>query len=143
MFAERGTPVRHLKKLLGFRKPSFGYALARKEPSGHLRKTSEKAEQLALKWFKEILKRDEPVGAKTSCPFYPCHFESQDCTFCFCPLYPCENKNLGEFVGKERKVWSCAGCDIVHRPEVAKELLRMMKEGRSRKEMMEWLFSIV
>jgi hypothetical protein len=29
------------------------------------------------------------------CPYYPCHFEGQQCDFCYCPLYPCLDTSLG------------------------------------------------
>jgi threonine-phosphate decarboxylase len=32
-----------------------------------------------------------PLGSNRECNYYPCHFESQDCTFCFCPFYPCQD----------------------------------------------------
>ncbi|MFP4654936.1 MAG: cysteine-rich small domain-containing protein, partial [Methanohalobium sp.] len=72
------------------------------------------------------------VGSNTACPYYPCHYEGQDCTFCFCPFYPCGDERTG---GKciERstggKVWSCMNCYIVHDPEVAQEILDILKES--------------
>ncbi|WP_292487867.1 cysteine-rich small domain-containing protein, partial [Methanohalobium sp.] len=72
------------------------------------------------------------VGSNTACPYYPCHYEGQDCTFCFCPFYPCEDERTG---GKciERssggKVWSCMKCYIVHDPEVAQEILDVLREN--------------
>nr|WP_269850484.1 cysteine-rich small domain-containing protein [Methanosarcina horonobensis] len=32
------------------------------------------------------------MGGRKTCEYYPCHFEGQNCTFCFCPFYPCENE---------------------------------------------------
>lgn len=54
------------------------------------------------------------------CSYYPCHFEGQDCTFCFCPFYPCGDEKRGKLiVGKRgREVWSCKGCVDVHRKDV-------------------------
>jgi adenosylcobinamide hydrolase len=59
------------------------------------------------------------------CPYYPCHFAGQRCELCYCPLYPCGDTTLGEYVESMAggKVWSCAGCSLVHRPEVVEYLL--------------------
>ena len=61
-----------------------------------------------------------------NCPYYPCHFEGQRCDFCYCPLYPCGNESLGHWTGSSNggKVWSCAGCTMVHEPAVADYLKR-------------------
>lgn len=58
------------------------------------------------------------------CEYYPCHFEGQDCTHCYCPLYPCEDPELGEYIisSKGRRVWSCKDCHLVHRERVAEYL---------------------
>ncbi|WP_457614413.1 cysteine-rich small domain-containing protein [Methanopyrus sp.] len=68
----------------------------------------------------------EPVGPNESCEYYPCHFDGQDCTWCFCPLYPCLDEELGEWIeaGNGSEVWSCKNCHLVHRPEPAKVLLQ-------------------
>jgi len=107
-----------------------------------LKELVNRPENLSRKWFEELEKRDEVIGAKTSCPYYPCHFDSQDCTFCFCLFYPCGDERLGHYVKKgDEKVWSCMNCELVHKPEIAERLFRMMKEGRSKEEMWEWLLS--
>ena len=68
----------------------------------------------------------EPLGPREDCEYYPCHFEGQDCTWCFCPLYPCLDESLGGWVRTRNgsEVWGCQDCDLVHRPEVAELLLR-------------------
>ncbi len=70
--------------------------------------------------------RDLRAGPNRECPYYPCHFDGQDCSLCFCPLYPCLDPRLGEFVtaksGKE--VWSCENCYWTHRSDVASEVAR-------------------
>ncbi|MDK2891622.1 aminotransferase class I/II-fold pyridoxal phosphate-dependent enzyme [Methanohalophilus sp.] len=66
------------------------------------------------------------IGPNKTCPYYPCHFQGQDCTFCFCPFYPCGNERTGgKWVERSSggKVWSCEGCNIVHLPDVAKKLV--------------------
>ncbi|HTY46553.1 MAG TPA: cobyric acid synthase [Methanomassiliicoccales archaeon] len=64
------------------------------------------------------------AGPNRTCEYYPCHFEGQDCTFCFCPLYPCMDTELGKMVigRKGDPVWSCMECHFTHRGEVATDL---------------------
>jgi len=57
------------------------------------------------------------------CKYYPCHYEGQDCTFCYCPLYPCKDETLGKWVKGE--VWDCSDCTIMH----DKNLVKMLKIG--------------
>lgn len=81
-----------------------------------------------------------------SCEHYPCHFEGQDCRFCFCPFYPCEDlRTSGKF--KKRScdvIWSCVRCDFIHRKEVADELmgklLEIAVEKESRPEKLSQIF---
>lgn len=75
------------------------------------------------------------------CPYYPCHFQGQSCTFCYCPFYPCKDENLGQWVESSGggTVWSCSQCTLLHVPEVAAYLkkypesslreLRAVREG--------------
>ena len=52
-----------------------------------------------------------------SCEHYPCHFEGQDCTDCYCSRYPCLDNKKGFFT-KSRigiEIWSCVDCHDVHR----------------------------
>jgi adenosylcobinamide hydrolase len=60
------------------------------------------------------------------CPYYPCHFQGQDCTHCFCPLYPCEDKELGEWIktSKGFAVWGCKDCILLHRREASEYLAK-------------------
>jgi len=56
----------------------------------------------------------ENTGPK--CEYYPCHFEGQDCTHCYCPLYPCEDPGDGR-VDQEQPghpVWTCKDCTLLH-----------------------------
>lgn len=68
--------------------------------------------------------RGEVKGSDRSCEFYPCHFEGQDCTFCYCPLYPCLDLQLGTFVHSRKggEVWSCEHCYWSHRGDVARAI---------------------
>lgn len=63
---------------------------------------------------------------KGRCPYYPCHFEGQDCTYCYCPLYPCEDPELGEWIKSRRgyPVWTCKDCTLLHRKKAVDYLAR-------------------
>lgn len=53
-----------------------------------------------------------------NCKYYPCHFEGQDCTFCYCPFYPCNNTEKGGKIyhGKNGiDVWDCSECNYIHK----------------------------
>lgn len=69
---------------------------------------------------------------KTDCEYYPCHFQGQDCTFCFCPFYPClDDLTGGRYVISKRTgrdVWSCKGCDWIHKNDVAAAILPELKK---------------
>ena len=58
---------------------------------------------------------------KDDCSYYPCHFEGQDCSFCFCPFYPCLIYQTGGEI-KGNAIWSCMKCSLIHKPEVVQEL---------------------
>lgn len=69
------------------------------------------------------------IGSNADCPYYPCHEDGQDCTFCFCPFYPCMDTDLGETVigRKGTPVWSCKRCMLPHRPENAAAIHSALK----------------
>jgi threonine-phosphate decarboxylase len=80
---------------------------------------------LAKKSIHEALQRGKTFS-KTDCDYYPCHFEGQDCTFCFCPFYPCEDERTkGKMIIRSTgdPIWSCMDCDLIHRPDVATAVL--------------------
>lgn len=86
---------------------------------------SEWGQNLARRNIEDVLKVGRRVGRR-DCEYYPCHFEGQDCTFCFCPFYPCNDERTGgKYVESStgKMVWSCVDCTIVHEPEVAEEIL--------------------
>ena len=68
----------------------------------------------------------------TECDYYPCHFEGNDCTFCFCPFYPClEGSTGGKYVTSKRtgkEVWSCKKCVWIHDKAVAKSIQTRIDE---------------
>ncbi|WP_201770294.1 threonine-phosphate decarboxylase CobD [Methanococcoides methylutens] len=81
-----------------------------------------------LKQTIECAASGEPASRNT-CEYYPCHFQCQDCTFCFCPFYPCEDPRTGgswieSTTGS--KVWSCEGCTIIHRKEIVQDVLKIL-----------------
>lgn len=63
---------------------------------------------------------------KDRCKYYPCHFEGQDCTHCYCPLYPCEDPELGKWIksSKGYPVWSCKDCTLLHKREAVEYLAK-------------------
>ena len=69
------------------------------------------------------------IGPNKSCPYHPCHFTGQDCTFCYCPFYPCHDEDTGETIKSKRgsDIWSCSNCLFVHRQEVAKFVMSEIK----------------
>ena len=83
----------------------------------------------ARDWITEVLKRGE-IGSDRECEYYPCHFEEQDCAWCFCPFYPCLDERTGGKYGKGKRsgkmVWSCENCTWNHEPEVAKQILEKL-----------------
>lgn len=76
-------------------------------------------------------------GSDETCEHYPCHFNGQDCTWCFCPFYPClDGLTGGKFViGKKtgKKVWSCINCRWIHNIKVSEEALKRIKSLKNRK----------
>ncbi|WP_425342649.1 threonine-phosphate decarboxylase CobD [Methanolobus bombayensis] len=72
-------------------------------------------------------------GSNLDCEYYPCHFDGQDCTFCFCPFYPCEDKRTGgNWIESSSggHVWSCLNCNIVHEEKIVDDLLSVfVSEG--------------
>jgi len=98
---------------------------------------SEWGSELAEKELGKVLKQGRTARSRINCEYYPCHFEGQDCTFCFCPFYPCEDKRTkGELVQKSTggTVWSCAKCDLIHRGDIADKVLKEMMKGKKIKE---------
>ncbi|AAB85880.1 MULTISPECIES: precorrin-3B C(17)-methyltransferase [Methanothermobacter] len=53
-------------------------------------------------------------GPDENCEFYPCHFEGQNCAFCYCPFYPCAEGSTGGRWIRDRGVWSCQDCTWIH-----------------------------
>ncbi|MEM4645533.1 MAG: cysteine-rich small domain-containing protein [Archaeoglobaceae archaeon] len=64
-------------------------------------------------------------GPVEECPYYPCHFDGQDCSLCYCIFYPCFIYKFGDLIisSKGNYVWSCKRCDWVHRKERVEEIV--------------------
>jgi Zn-finger protein len=98
---------------------------------------SEWGNELARKEIGEALERGKTARSRLNCEYYPCHFEGQDCTFCFCPFYPCNDERTG---GKQIQrttggsVWSCAGCRLIHRGDIGEKTLKELMKGNKIKE---------
>ncbi len=95
---------------------------------------SEWGKQLAEKEIGQALEKGVAARSRVDCEYYPCHFEGQDCTFCFCPFYPCEDTRTGgKLIPKSTggTVWSCIGCRLIHDGEIAeKVLVELMKNKK-------------
>ncbi|HLB71799.1 MAG TPA: threonine-phosphate decarboxylase CobD [Candidatus Methanoperedens sp.] len=98
---------------------------------------SERGSELAEKEIGIALKKGVIARSRINCEYYPCHFEGQDCTFCFCPFYPCEDRRTGgERIQRSAggTVWSCAGCSLIHEGEIAEKVLKSLMSGKKLKE---------
>ncbi len=71
------------------------------------------------------------IGANTACEYYPCHFNGQNCSLCFCPFYPCHDPVLGKMVPSRKggEVWSCEACLWSHRDDVVRSFFSELKPG--------------
>ncbi|WP_462272724.1 aminotransferase class I/II-fold pyridoxal phosphate-dependent enzyme [Methanohalophilus sp.] len=92
----------------------------------------ESARDSAMENLNQILDEEpvRPLGANRACPYYPCHFKGQDCTFCFCPFYPCgDERTGGRWICRSSggKVWSCEKCDLVHQKQNVQQILDVLK----------------
>jgi Zn-finger protein len=54
--------------------------------------------------------------ANRSCEFYPCHFEGQNCLFCYCPLYWIPTHCGGKYIITPDGVKDCRDCLLPHQP---------------------------
>ena len=79
---------------------------------------------IAEKHLEKVLKNCE-VFSDVHCKYYPCHFESQDCTWCCCPFYPCFDARTD--VEFNENGWGCSKCHWIHKPHIAKEVLEELK----------------
>jgi threonine-phosphate decarboxylase len=109
----------------------------RKLVSAFSKVIAEWGNELAKKEIGKALEKGVTARSRIDCEYYPCHFEGQDCTFCFCPFYPCGDvRTGGELIRKSTggTVWSCAGCNLIHMGEVAEKVLGALMEEKLLKD---------
>ncbi|RJS49913.1 MAG: precorrin-3B C(17)-methyltransferase [Methanobacterium sp.] len=70
---------------------------------------------LSQEFYQKFIKGEQTTGPNTSCEYYPCHSHPQNCTFCYCPFYPCGDGSTGGRWIKDKGVWSCQGCEWIHK----------------------------
>ncbi|GFO97226.1 L-threonine 3-O-phosphate decarboxylase [groundwater metagenome] len=98
---------------------------------------SEWGKELAEKEIGKALEKGIAARSRADCEYYPCHFEGQDCTFCFCPFYPCEDTRTGgSLIPKSTggTVWSCIGCRLIHDGEIAEKVLEALMKNKKIKD---------
>ncbi|VVB90000.1 Aspartate aminotransferase [uncultured archaeon] len=98
---------------------------------------SEWGSQLADKEIGRALEKGVAARSRVDCEYYPCHFEGQDCTFCFCPFYPCEDRRTGgKTIPKSTggTVWSCIGCRLIHDGVIAEKVLKRLMKNKKIKD---------
>ncbi len=98
---------------------------------------SEWGKELAEKEIGKALKKGAAARSRVDCEYYPCHFEGQDCTFCFCPFYPCEDgRTGGRLIPKSTggTIWSCTGCRLIHEGEIAEKVLKELMKNKKIKD---------
>ncbi len=98
---------------------------------------SEWGKKLAEKEIGQALVKGVAARSRVDCEYYPCHFEGQDCTFCFCPFYPCEDTRTGgKLIPKSTggTVWSCIGCRLIHEEKIAEKVLAGLMKNKKIKD---------
>jgi len=81
------------------------------------------------------MQNSERFFRNADCKYFPCHKggdpERFNCLFCYCPLYFMGEKCGGHFnyVGKNKKVKSCANCTLPHNPEYYAVIMKKLKEA--------------
>ncbi|MBU4222590.1 MAG: threonine-phosphate decarboxylase CobD [Euryarchaeota archaeon] len=102
---------------------------------------SEWGRELAEKEIGKALEKGATARSRVDCEYYPCHFEGQDCTFCFCPFYPCEDTRTGgKFIQKSTggTIWSCIGCRFIHDGEIAEKVLEGLMKNKKIKDVWKY-----
>ncbi len=63
----------------------------------------------------------EKCFTNKSCPYYPCHVETEgqkyNCMFCFCPLYTLGEECGGDFTYTSSGIKDCSPCTLPHEGE--------------------------
>ncbi|MCJ7617017.1 MAG: threonine-phosphate decarboxylase CobD [Desulfobacterales bacterium] len=102
---------------------------------------SEWGRELAEKEIGKALEKGATARSRVDCEYYPCHFEGQDCTFCFCPFYPCEDARTGGKIIQKSTggtVWSCIGCRLIHDRKIAEKVLEELMKNKKLKDVWKY-----
>ncbi len=138
--AAHGVLIRDCVSFRGLEKEYIRVAVRNAEENNKLVAA---IEDVISQWGKEqaknelqnVIENASEIGieGRKTCEYYPCHFEGQNCTFCFCPFYPCVNEcTKGKWITSSggSKVWSCIDCHIVHNKEIARKIhTTLMQKG--------------
>ena len=72
------------------------------------------------------------IHSNLECPYHPCHFKGQNCSFCYCPFYPCNDTDLGRTIESKRgngnEIWDCSPCLFNHRNDVVEYSFKRFSE---------------
>ena len=72
------------------------------------------------------------IHSNMECPYHPCHFKGQNCSFCYCPFYPCNDTDFGRFIESKRgngnEIWDCSPCLFNHRNDVVEYSFKRFSE---------------
>jgi len=63
------------------------------------------------------------------CEFYPCHFEGQNCMFCYCPLYWLPIDCGGNYTFLKGGLKDCSKCAVPHREDGWDYVQKVLKEA--------------
>jgi threonine-phosphate decarboxylase len=136
--AARGVLIRDCVSFRGLEKEYIRVAVRNAEENDKLVTAigdviSQWGKEQAKNELQNVIENASEMGieGRKTCEYYPCHFEGQNCTFCFCPFYPCENEcTKGKWITSSggRKVWSCIDCHIVHNKEIARKILDILMQ---------------
>jgi len=144
---EQGIIIRDCESFKGLGKDYIRVAIRKRDEN---QKLIDAFSRSITQWGKELADNEiekavhkGKIASRINCEYYPCHFEGQDCTFCFCPFYQCgDERTGGEMIERSTggAVWSCAGCDHIHEPEVANKILEalMVSEGKPEDVKLIW-----
>jgi Zn-finger protein len=64
-----------------------------------------------------------------TCEFYPCHFEGQNCLFCYCPLYWIPIDCGGTYTILKGGMKDCHKCTLPHRKDGWDIIQKKLKEA--------------
>ncbi len=145
--AARGVLIRDCVSFRGLEKEYIRVAVRNAEENDKLVAAigdviSQWGKEQAKNELQNVIENASEIGieGRKTCEYYPCHFEGQNCTFCFCPFYPCENEcTKGKWITSSggSKVWSCIDCHIVHNKEIARKILDTLMQEEDADELVK------